>query len=68
MLAGLKDWRTTLLGLALAVVMVAAMFARPDWGATELAGFAAALGTALLGLFSKFPANLPADPMADTKP
>lgn len=50
-----KDWKPTVIGVLIALVIVAALITRPTWGPAELATLAAAIGSALLGLFTKFP-------------
>lgn len=68
MLDRLTDWRTTLLGLALATLIIAALVTRPEWGAADLAAFAGAIGTALLGVLSRSGAAAADAPKAPTVP
>ena len=68
MLARLTDWRTTLLGLALAALIIAALITRPEWDAADLAAFAGAIGTALLGALSRSSASVEERPAAPTVP
>ena len=68
MLARLTDWRTTLLGLALAALIIAALITRPEWDAADLAAFAGAIGTALLGALSRSSAPEPEKPAAPAVP
>lgn len=53
MIDRLKDWKPTILGLAIALVIVAALFARPEWGAADLAQLAGAVAAALLGAWAR---------------
>ena len=68
MIERLTDWRTTLLGLALATLIIAALVTRPEWGAADLAAFAGAIGTALLGVLSRSSAPAPAAEKAPAVP
>ena len=60
MLDRLTDWKTTIAGLLICAVIIAALVTRPEWGAAELATFAGAIGTALLGALSRSSAPAPA--------
>jgi hypothetical protein len=70
----LKDLRTTVSGLVLALltaaIVIAALFTRPQWGPAEIAllvgGVGAAMGTAALGIVARDPAKGP--PGAPTVP
>lgn len=61
----LKDWKTTVTGIALATLMVALVIAvlvtRPEWGTAEIVllvgGVGTALGTLVLGVVARDPAK-----------
>ncbi len=71
MIDRLTDWKTTIAGLLICAVIIAALVTRPEWGATDLAAFAGAIGTAVLGALSRSTAGAPAPadaPKAPTVP
>jgi len=70
MLDRLTDWKTTIAGLLICAVIIAALVTRPEWGATDLAAFAGAIGAALLGVLSRSsaPATEPAKPAVPPVP
>lgn len=53
MLDRLTDWRTTIAGLLICAVVIAALVTRPEWGASDFAAFAGAIGAAVLGALSR---------------
>ena len=53
MLDRLTDWKPTILGALICVVIVAALVTRPEWGAADLATLAGGVAAAVLGAWAR---------------
>lgn len=64
MWTSVKDLKTTIPGFVLAFILIVAVFTRKDWSGQDMAVFAAAVGVALLGAFSRSPKRASGDKTA----
>lgn len=68
MLDRFKDWKTTILGLLIAAVIIAALLTRPTWDAADFATFIGGVAAAIFGAWARSSAVPDASPKAPTAP